>query len=33
MTPMTLGGLYGTRTTGTPRFEVMVLPPLLGLAA
>jgi hypothetical protein len=30
MTPTTLGGLHGTRTTS---FEVLVSPPSLGLAA
>jgi hypothetical protein len=33
VTPMTLGGLYGTRTAGTTSFEVLVLPPSLGSAA
>jgi hypothetical protein len=31
--PTTLGGLHGSRTTGTASFEVLVSPPSLGLAA
>jgi hypothetical protein len=33
MTPMTLGGLHGSRTAGTASFEVLPSPPSLGLAA
>jgi hypothetical protein len=33
VTPTTLGGLHGTRTTGIASFEVLVSPPSLGLAA
>jgi hypothetical protein len=31
--PRTLGGLHGSRTTGTASFEVLVSPSSLGLAA
>jgi hypothetical protein len=31
--PMILGGLHGSRTARTASFEVLVSPPLLGLAA
>jgi hypothetical protein len=31
--PMTLGRLHGSRTARTASFEVLALPPLLGLAA
>jgi hypothetical protein len=33
MTPTTLGGLHGTRATGTTSFEVLVSSPSLGLVA
>jgi hypothetical protein len=33
VTHATLGGLLVARTTGTTSFEVLVSPPLLGLAA
>jgi hypothetical protein len=33
VTPMTLGGLHGTRTIRTANFEMLVSPPSLGLAA
>jgi hypothetical protein len=33
MTPTTLGGLHGTRATGTANFKVLISPPSLGLAA
>jgi hypothetical protein len=33
VTSATLGGLHGTRTTGTASFKVLVSPPSLGLAA
>jgi hypothetical protein len=33
VTPMTLGGPHGSRTTGTASFEVLVSPPSLGSAA
>jgi hypothetical protein len=33
VTPTTLSELHGTRAVGTARFEVLVSPPSLGLAA
>jgi hypothetical protein len=33
MTPRTLAGLHGSRTTRTASFKVLVLPLSLGLAA